>query len=437
MAGSVVRGTELKSPVWIGVSSRSESSEGLKRMRTLKRITHRFDVFVSQSNAEIAFRAGIEHKRAHPQVRELWKDGAVYVKGQCRNTLEFIDEEKKKAFLDSIINDLKNGTYQHSAPRKKHQFCTSKSKGKDGKWRDLYCPSLRDHIMQHMLMQASKEAFTRGMYRWCCGSVPGRGRSDVIRAITDWCKNDDAWRFFVVLDIKKNFDNTTADHIRAALRRKIKDERLLMAHDMVINSAPVACPVGYYMSPWYANLVLEPIDHYIVEGLYKVRRGKRKPLIRHYIRYQDDMLLMSSSKRDLEKAVQAIKEKLHADLGLEIKTSWEIKRIAEYDVDGDIVPGTYRIPYIGYLFDRTRTIQNGRNYLSTKRLSHRMRKKKEATGETGLHDCQTLVSKAGFASQTDNGRFLREVNENFSLTKAKGVISDAAKRGIFSEPGTV
>lgn len=399
----------------------------------MKRFKNLSDKFVSHENAHSAFLNGIEHKKTHPEVRQLWKEGAEEKLPYTQNRLELLDQTKVNQLLDGIINDLVNDCYVHDAPRKKHQFCTSKSKGRLGKWRDLYCPSLRDHIMHHMLMQVSMPAFMRGMYKYCCGSVPGRGQSYAVKAVTHWCRDCHDWRYFVILDIRHNFDMIRIEKIQEALRRKIKDKKILTMHDIVLKSADRPAPVGYYPSPWYANLILEPIDHFIMEDLYKVRRGKRLNYVQHMIRYQDDILMLGNSKRDLEKAIHAIKDKLHRDLGLEIKDNWEIKRIAEYDTKGHLVHGTYRIKYIGFSFDRTRTIQMSRNYLSTKRLSHRIYKAKQAGNAVSLRTCQSLISKVGFASLCDNTRFVEEVNRNFPLDDAKGVISYASKCGVYSE----
>lgn len=117
-----------------------------------------------------------------------------------------------------------------------------------------------------------------------------------------------------------------------------------------MHSAPIACPVGYYTSPWFANLFLQELDHLIKEKLYKERRGKRIPYVKHFVRYMDDMLLMGNSKRDLDKAVRAVISHC-AGIGLNIKTCWEIKRIAILD-GHNVRKGTYRIDICGYVFDR-------------------------------------------------------------------------------------
>lgn len=398
----------------------------------MRRIGGKYDDLLSYELAVECFYDGIRHKKNHPSVRDLYydryKDLPPELLGDRVENL--IDPIKLRNFLEGILKDLLTDSYVHGSPRYKHLWCTSQSKGPKGKWRDIYAPTLRDHIYHHMIMKVSMEAFTRGMYRWCVGNVPGRGGKDLIDAVTDWCRNDKQWRYFVVLDIRNFFNSIQLNSIQRKLKKKIKDERLLREHNKILNSGPVPVVVGYYTSPWYGNLLLEDFDHYVMECMYKERRGKRIPYVRHFIRYVDDMLLMGSSKRDLEKAVSMIQDYLFKEFEFKLKTTWEIKRIAEYDDNGKLVKGTYRIDYVGYKFDRTRTILRDGNYLSTNRLAHRMNKKLTRDGSVSLKECQSLCSKTGFSAHTDNTHFIQAINQEFSLDMAKEVISNAAKCGI-------
>ena len=176
---------------------------------------------------------------------------------------------------------------------------------------------------------------------------------------------------------KQYFDNINGEILKQKLRRKIKDKDVLQVHDQIIDSTKllegkiedlhpgakppeeIACPVGYYTSPWYANLYLEELDWFVEQQLYKERRGKRIKYVRHYLRYVDDMLLIGTSKTDLEKAVREIKKRLRQTLGLEIKDCWEIKAIGKHiEIDGkrQMKPGTYWCDIGGYKFCKDGTI---------------------------------------------------------------------------------
>ena len=399
----------------------------------MKRFKHLSDHMLDRENTMAALEDGIRHKLRSAAVREeLWLDEFKHIPGEyVENARQVLDPQKVDAFLTRIEDCIRSGTWQPEPPEHRRVFCTSMSRGlAGGKWRDLYCPKLPDHIVHHIVMRASLPAFTRGMTRWCVGNVKGRGPADAVRAVSTWCQ-DPGWRYFVNLDIRHFFDSIAMEAIESALERRIADPIILDLHHRIQASAPLPCPVGYYPSPWYANLVLEPLDHFIMEDLYKVRRGKRKPLIRHSIRYADDILLMSASRRDLEKAIGAIQEWLDVHLNLEIKKTWEIKKIAEYDSRGKIVPGTHRIVYIGFQFDRTRTILRSGNYLSTKRLASRMHCASRRGDDPALLQCRQLLSKTGYSNAADQEHFIHEINDLYSIQKAKEAVSNHEKSRVF------
>lgn len=398
-----------------------------------KRIGYLKDKLLSKETFYRAFEEGTEHKKADKSVRELWTDEAKakWIPDSGMSTSGFVDQKKLDALGDDIISDLSLGTYMHGSPRHIRMYCTSKSKGTTGgKWREIYCPGLKDHIVQHMLCDVCEPAFTRGMYRFCVGNVPNRGNRAVIETVTKWCSDCDDWKYFVKLDIRHFFESIRIEDVQKMLRRKIKDEFILALHDSVLKSAPVPVPIGYFLSPWYGNLVLEPLDHMIAEDMYKLRRGKHIKTITHYIRFVDDMLLMGNSKRDIQKAVRQIEEWLINNLGMHLKPSWEIKKIAEYGENDKIKKGTYQIDLIGYRFDRTRTILRDTAYLSTKRLAHRLNRK-QITSAVSLSDCQTYVSKTGMASHVDNHHLSDELNKEFPIIQARMVISNDAKQRVF------
>lgn len=399
-----------------------------------QRIGNLKNKLITQENFDLAFEDGTEHKRTHPTVRDLWTEEAKQIWVPGMDTTGFIDPKKRDALRDSVLDSLSSGTYQHKPPRHKRQYCTSKSKGiTGGKWRDIYCPALDDHIVQHMVFNVCEPAFMKGMYRFCVGNVPKRGTGEVIRTVTHWCKNCNDWTFFVKLDIRHFFESIQKDDEMYMLDRKIKDDFILRIHDSFLSSAPVPVPVGYFISPWYGNLVLERLDHFITENLFKYRRDSRINFVSHYIRFVDDMLLMGTSKRGLQKAIREIDAWLKDNLGMKLKPNWEIKRIAEYDEKGKIISGTYQIDFIGYRFDRTRTILRDTVYLSTKRLANSLGRNSNTSQAVTYADCQTYVSKVGLASHIDNARLMGELNNSFPILEARRVISDGTKCRVLQQ----
>ena len=138
----------------------------------MKRIGNIRDRMINLENGVEAVIRGTANKRKKREVR-----GLLYGPEETERYPQLqhqIDPERAREYIKPILKQLEDGTYRHHKPKHRRQFCPSSS---GGKWRDLYIPSLRDHIVHHMLLQACGKAFTRGMHPHCCGSVPGRGTS--------------------------------------------------------------------------------------------------------------------------------------------------------------------------------------------------------------------------------------------------------------------
>lgn len=333
-----------------------------------------------------------------------------------------IDPAKARRYAEYLVDMLGSGEWKHKSPKHLRRFCRNRTHGK-GKWRNLSVPSLDDHVIAHMAIRASMKAFMRGMHPHCCGSVPQRGIKHVVKTVSRWLKGDKECRYFVKLDIRHFFENIDRDMLKNTLRRKIKDRRVIKIFDQIIDSDDTACPIGYYTSPWFANLLLQDFDYYVEQQLYKERRGKRIKYVRHYLRYVDDMLLIGTCKGDMLKAIQAIRHYLESNYGLEVKKSWEIKAIGKHEIiDGRrrLKPGTYWCDIGGYKFCKDSTILRDGIYLSATRLARRMRKR----GYYTPHNCESIISRVGWSMHCNNRNFLnKKINPYVDLERAKRRLS--------------
>lgn len=374
---------------------------------------------------------GTKHKRGKREVKKLLYDKDVVA--EHPELWHQIDKAKAKEYAKYLVAMLEDGTWIHQKPKHRQQYCRNKTHGK-GKWRNLGIPYLDDHIIAHMAIRASMKAFTRGMHPHCCGSVPNRGIKHVYKTVKRWMQGDKECRYFVKLDIRHFFENITSDLLKAELRKRIKDEKVLHVFDQIIDSDDSACPVGYYTSPWLANLLLQDLDWFIEQQLYKERRGKRIKYVRHYLRYVDDMLLIGTCKGDMIKAIHEIQKFLKDHYGLEIKNSWEIKAIGKHEIiDGEwkLKPGTYWCDIGGYKFCKDSVIMRDGIYLGTKRLAKKMYKK----GYYTLHECQSINSGIGWAKHCNSNNFIKndiqpyvDINQTRKVVSVCGANQVTAKR---------
>ena len=388
----------------------------------MKRLNNVWDTAVSIENGIRAVIEGTHKKRGDREVQKL-----LYTPEEIMQHPELwhcIDPEKARAYVMPICESLVNGTYHHDTPKYRHQLCQSSN---GGKWRDLYIPNLKDHVVHHMIMQACMKAFTRGMHPHCCGSVPGRGIKHIVKTVPHWLATDKQCRCFVQLDIRKFFDHIPLDKMFDKLTEKIKDWRALFIWYMILTSAPICVPVGYYPSPWLSNLYLEDLDWFIEQDLYKERRGKRIKYVRHMLRYTDNILLLGSSKSDLEKAVRAIIRYLKEKKGLDIKTEWEIKTIGKHEVvDGKwkLKPGTYWIDIGGYKFCKDGMMLRDGVFLGLRRQAKRMHK----LGYYTEHECLSINARVAWAEAVGSQHLLEnDVLPYVNIKTTRRIISELDK----------
>lgn len=387
----------------------------------MKRLGRLWNDILDINNGFIAVVEGTKNKRNQWKTKQFFfsdeeiKENPSYY--------HQINPTKAKAYVsEKLIPQLKAQTWKPKSPKYTLRWCPNKTH-KGGKWRNLYIPDFDDHIIAHMVMKVAMPAFTKGMHPNCCGSVPGRGIKHIVKKTTHWLQDDKKCRYFVKLDIHHFFDNIQADKLISILEKKIKDKYVLWVFKEIIESAPVACPVGYYTSPFFANLYLQDFDWYVEQQLYKVKNGKRIKYVHHYLRYMDDMLLIGTSKKDLTKAIKLIQIYLKDNYNLEIKSNWEIKKIGKHEKINEkwkLKSDTYWCDIGGYKFCKDATIMRDGIFLASQRLANKMSQKDYYT----MHQCQSLISRIGWATHCNSNHFTQGISEKVDLKNVKRIISN-------------
>lgn len=206
---------------------------------------------------------------------------------------------------------------------------------------------------------------------------------------------------------------------------------MLTVIDEIIGCVPKGLPIGTYTSQWFANYYLQDFDHHVVQNLCKTRRGKRIPLVRHYMRYMDDMVLMGTSRNDLKKAVRAVIRYCETELHIDIKPNWEIQEIASggYTPDGKriIKRGAAPIDIVGYRFFRGRTEARARVLLNARRVLAKAHRSLTERGYILLRQAQSLSSVLGWFTHADCQAWMREACRTINTNFIRRVISYASK----------
>lgn len=250
---------------------------------------------------------------------------------------------------DYYIRETGRILYERSfKPSKPHEF-SRYDKGSH-KLREIQAPRIfPDQFVHWAIVLVLLPYLEKGMDDYCCASVKGRGTSyakELLEKALDDTKTNSKknphklYKYVLKMDVKKFFKHINRLIMMNKLERLTKDKEFLELCRKVIFSVPgTGLPLGFYTSQWFANYYLQSFDHYLREVLMP------KYGVHFYIRYMDDMIILGSNKRKLNKLKEEINEYLKSELDLELKSSSGVFKIS------DETP----IDFLGYKFSYGKT----------------------------------------------------------------------------------
>lgn len=297
--------------------------------------------------------------------------------------------------------------------------------GCSGKERAIVIPTNREQIFHHMLVNAMKPMFYKGMYEHSYSAIPKRGPEKGKKAIEKWIKNDlRNCKYILKLDIRHFFATIPHEKLKDKLRKYIRDDEFLEILFGVIDSYDsyegedlpyeiIRCkgsgiPLGFYTSQWLSNWYLQDLDHFIKEELR----------IPHYARYADDMVLFASSKKLLHKARKSIDWFLKFELGLDMKYNWQIFRFDYIDENGDHKGRD--LDFMGYRFYCNRTTMRKKILYRATRKANKLAKKEHPT----VHDARQMLSRLGrFKHSQTYGAYENYIKPKVNVKRLKKKVS--------------
>jgi hypothetical protein len=250
--------------------------------------------------------------------------------------------QRVEANIDGYVRDLReiidDGFVPH-APNLKRRWDKSA-----GKWRDISEPRLwPDQYVHHAMIQVLEPVMMRGMDRFCCGSIRGRGIHYGQKAIKKWMKNDvKGTRYCLELDIHHFYDSLQPSVVMDRMKELVKDRRVL---DLLERVTKDGILIGAYYSQWCANTTLQPLDQMI----------RQHDCVKHYLRYMDNFTIFGSNKRKLHRLLLEISAWLGSK-GLSVKANWQVYPTAKRMTTA-----------LGYRYGHGYTVLRKRNALRLKR----------------------------------------------------------------------
>ena len=308
--------------------------------------------------------------------------------------------------ISEIQNEIKSGDI--SFPE---IWYREKVDGASGKIRRIGIQNIKQQLYDYITAEGLKPVLKRiGEYQYA--SIEGRGTVKGKEVISDWIRNKNM-RYFVKLDVRKCFESIDQCKLMEYLRRLVKNEPLLDLLELLLRSFERGLSIGSYLSQYLCNLYMSILYHEIMENMYRIRRGKRGEkrinLARHCLIYMDDILMIGSRKRDLEKAVKLTVDKA-TEMGLEIKPNYQIREITGNCID-----------MLGFKICRTHTEIRGRVYLRVRRAFRRAGKR---LTEVLAKKC---LSYNGYLKHTNSKRMQKKLKTAEILQRCKELMKNEGK----------
>jgi len=235
--------------------------------------------------------------------------------------------------LLTLREELRSHTYLPGVSR---QFTIC-----DSKPRLITAAPYRDRVVHHAICNIIEPIFERTFISDSYACRKGKGTHTAVNRLTSAIRRNN---YVLQCDIRKYFPSIDHDILKALLRRKIACPQSLWLLDLIIDSSPpqeeTLCyypgddlftpyrrqrglPIGNQTSQFFANVYLDPLDHFLKETLR----------VREYLRYCDDFLLLAPDKATLWQLKGAIDDFLASRLRLTLHPTKQWVRPVSAGVD--------------------------------------------------------------------------------------------------------
>ncbi|MDT3699756.1 MAG: reverse transcriptase domain-containing protein [Thermincola sp.] len=235
--------------------------------------------------------------------------------------------------LVDIQNELLNHTYRVGEYREFYIH--------EPKKRLIMALPFKDRVVQWAIYQVLNPVFEKGYITDSFACIPGRGTHSAVQRLSYWLHQVDRKPekyYYLKLDISKYFYRVDHAVLLEILSTKIKDPELMWLFRIIVDcentqfGLPLGTdpdqvderlpnkgmPIGNLTSQMFANIYLNELDQF----------AKRQMHIHYYIRYMDDVIILSHDKAQLHLYKEMIEEFLETKLKLNLNRKTAIRPIS-------------------------------------------------------------------------------------------------------------
>lgn len=299
----------------------------LRSTNILKKVCKDIDITNRELISKATYKC-LKNKYKRNDTLELFSNISGLRKNQIYTIYYRYRKNGMKPFVEILIDIIrdellnKNITFTPIWYKDKIDVCS-------GKVRHIGIQNVKHQIYDYIVIEGLKPLFKRiGVHQYA--SIKGRGQIAGTNKIKRWLRNK-SLKYFAKLDIKKCYPSIPQNKLIQFLEKHIKNDMLIWLITVLLNSFDKGLSIGSFLSQYLCNLFLSQIYHYIGHQ-HKIRKHKNGiydsiPLVNHRLFYMDDILLMTTSSKNLLKMIKLIISYCKEELGLTIKDNWFIRKM--------------------------------------------------------------------------------------------------------------
>ncbi len=352
----------------------------------MKRHKHLFEEICSLENLHLAYLKARKGKQSKPAVEAF--------------TFHLESE------LLKLQQGLSSETYLPGQYRQFHVY--------ESKKRLISAAPFRDRVVHHAICNVIEPIFDTTFIYDSYACRVGKGTHAAVKRFREFLKRNRTSKaarstnsYVLKCDIARYFPSIDHQILLNLLGRKIADERVMRLLSVIISHSPPedgepvwfpgddllaplrprGLPIGNQTSQFFANVYLNPFDHFVKETL----RGK------YYVRYVDDFVVLGNDKKRLHEVKEAMKEFL---FGL---------RLRLHDNKTQVFPAKEGTDFLGYRIFPTHLRVRKSNVHRFKRRLKRLQAA-YASGEITLEDVgNSIRSWLAHATHADSYQLRRQL----------------------------
>ena len=307
-------------------------------------------------------------------------------KGKANHKGVKIFDRSKNENLDKLVKDMLEGKFVTSPGHTCQRLCPC------GKVRTLFkLPYFPDHIAQHSLMQVLMPKLMKFIVYDSYASIKGKGMQFAANRVNRFIsEHQGEIIYFVKLDFVKFYQNIIQEIIYACLCKTFGNKGIRKMLHEVIFACEIGLGIGLYPIQTLANYYTSILVRYVA------KYSKARLFL-----YCDDIAILSTDKKEVWKAVNAIKryaeevmhQPLHNNIGMQI------------------INENHSLDFVGYQFFSNRT-------LLRKRMKKKFaRKMKQLKDEKRRYE--VVVSYKGWLMHCNGLNLFRKVMTMKSFSELK------------------